>query len=65
MNIMMLRSLLYSLLLTLPLHAGRQDNTKVEGSAKGIEWGLHWAGPEVKAPVDLKGKVTLLVIWGG
>ncbi len=42
-----------------------QDNKKVEGTAKDIRRGQHWAGPELKAPADLKGKVTLLVIWGG
>ena len=42
-----------------------QDNAKVEGSTKDIHWGNHWAGPEVKAPANLKGKVVLLTIWGG
>lgn len=61
----MLRIILSSLLLCLPVIAGQQDNTKVHGSSKEIGWGKHWAGPEIKAPEDLKGKVTLLVIWGG
>jgi len=42
-----------------------QDNAKVEGTTKDIRWGNHWAGTEVKAPEDLKGKVVLLKIWGG
>lgn len=61
----MLRIFLATLLLSIPVQAGQQDNTKVEGSTKEISWGKHWAGPEVKAPADLKGKVVLLVIWGG
>jgi len=60
----MIRLLLTTALLCLPISAD-QDNRKVEGSTRDIIWGKHWAGPEVKAPVDLKGKVTLLVIWGG
>lgn len=61
----MLRILLATIFLCLPLSAGQQDNRKVEGSTKEIFWGQHWAGPEVNTPADLKGKVTLLVIWGG
>ncbi|MGY8690917.1 MAG: hypothetical protein ACKVHP_24660 [Verrucomicrobiales bacterium] len=41
-----------------------QDNTKVEGSLKDVQWGDHWAGPEIKVS-DLRGKVVLLKIWGG
>lgn len=51
-------------LLALPA-CGEKEAGKVEGSAKDIKWGRHWAGPEVKGPDELKGKVTLLVIWGG
>ena len=61
----MLRLLFATLLLCVPAHANQQDNRKVEGSAQEIRWGRHWAGPEIQAPSDLKGKVTLLVIWGG
>ena len=61
----MLKLLLASALFCLPISAGQQDNTKVEGSTQSIDWGKHWAGPEVKAPAALKGKVVLLVIWGG
>ncbi|MGJ8726339.1 MAG: hypothetical protein ACSHYB_17455 [Roseibacillus sp.] len=60
----MLRLFLATALLCLPLSAD-QDNRKVEGSIQDIEWGTNWAGPKLKAPADLKGKVTLLVIWGG
>lgn len=45
--------------------AGQQDNRKVEGTVEGINFREHWAGPEVSKASDLKGKVTLLVIWGG
>ena len=62
---MMLRIFLATLLLYIPVHANQQDNRKVEGSTQEIRWGRHWAGPEIQAPSDLKGKVTLLVIWGG
>ena len=61
----MLKFLLVTALLCLPLAAANQDNRKVEGSTQDIEWGKNWAGPELKGPADLKGKVTLLVIWGG
>ncbi len=61
----MFKILLTTALLCLPLLAADQDNRKVEGSTQDITWGKHWAGPELKSPVDLKGKVTLLVIWGG
>lgn len=61
----MLKVLLTSLLLSLPIYAGQQDNSKVQGTTQNIDWGKHWAGPEVNSSADLKGKVTLLVIWGG
>lgn len=61
----MFRLILLTLFCTLTAHAGQQNNIKVEGTTKNIDWGQHWAGPEVKAPADLKGKVVLLVIWGG
>ena len=61
----MIRLLLATALLCLPLSANQQDNRKVEGSIQGIDWGKNWAGPELTASTDLKGKVTLLVIWGG
>lgn len=51
-------------LLALPA-CGEKEADKVEGSTKDIKWGHHWAGPELKVPADLEGKVTLLVIWGG
>lgn len=62
---MMTRLFLAFAFLSLPLQGGQQDNTKVEGATKDIQWGKHWAGPELKAPDELKGKVVLLVIWGG
>ena len=62
---MMTRLLLALAFLSLPLLGGQQNNTKVEGTTKEIRWGQHWAGPVLKAPADLKGKVVLLVIWGG
>ena len=61
----MIKILLTITCFALPAFGGNQDNRKVEGTTKGIQWGQHWAGPELKAPADLKGKVTLLVIWGG
>jgi len=61
----MLKIFLATLLFSLPVFAGQQDNSKVEGSTQDIGWGRHWAGPEIKTPADMKGKVTLLVIWGG
>jgi len=61
----MIKTLLLSAFFALPAFAGNQDNTKVEGTTQDIQWGAHWAGPEVKAPADLKGKVVLLKIWGG
>lgn len=61
----MIKLLLAITSLALPAFGGNQDNTKVAGMTKEITWGQHWAGPELKAPADLKGKVTLLVIWGG
>lgn len=61
----MIKLFLASVLLSLPVLAGQQDNRKVEGSIESIDWGTNWAGPELKASEDLKGKVTLLVIWGG
>ncbi|MEM9079566.1 MAG: hypothetical protein AAGC74_02615 [Verrucomicrobiota bacterium] len=61
----MLRILFTALLLSLTLSAGQQDNRKVEGTTQDIEWGKHWAGPKLKTHAGLKGKVTLLVLWGG
>lgn len=61
----MIKALLVtSLFLVLPACA-EKEAAKVEGTTKDIRWGQHWAGPEVKAPADLKGKVVLLKIWGG
>lgn len=51
--------------LSLPVFAGQQDNRKVTGNTQDIRWGKNWAGPELKAPAGIEGKVTLLVIWGG
>lgn len=61
----MIKTLLLTALFALPAFAGNQDNSKVEGTTQDIKWGAHWAGPELKAPADLKGKVVLLKIWGG
>lgn len=61
----MLRLFLAFILSATSLIAGQQDNRKVEGTTQDINWGTHWAGPKLKAPAELKGKVTLLVIWGG
>ena len=60
----MMRVFLLAAFLALPACA-EKDTAKVEGSTKDIQWGQHWAGPELKAPADLKGKVVLLKIWGG
>jgi hypothetical protein len=60
----MLRIILASLLCAFPVLAD-QDNSKGHGSLDNIEWGTHWAGTQVEKAADLKGKVTLLVIWGG
>jgi len=60
----MIKILLAAAFLSLPACA-EKDTTKVEGSTKDIQWGQHWAGLELKAPADLKGKVVLLKIWGG
>lgn len=60
----MLKFYLLLFTLSLPVSAGQQDNRKVTGTTQDIEWGKNWAGPELKAPADIKGKVTLLVIWG-
>ena len=35
------------------------------GSSEKIEWGKHWAGPELRNAKSLEGKVVLLKIWGG
>ncbi len=56
--------IVYLALAVLPTWAA-QNNVKVEGSAEDIRWGHHWAGPEVSSAAAMKGKVTLLVIWGG
>ena len=61
----MIRLLLATALLCLPVSAGQQDNRKVEGTTQDIKWGKTWSGPKLDSPADLKGKVTLLVIWGG
>ena len=60
---MMIKHLLAAFCLT--FSACAEDAVKAEGSSKDIRWGQSWAGPELKAPAALKGKVTLLVIWGG
>jgi len=57
-------SILFAALLALPVFAGTQDNRKVEGTSAEIQWGQHWAGPNIKDSSELKGKVVLLVIWG-
>lgn len=42
------------------------EKEKVEsGSTKEIKLGEHWAGPVLKGPESLRGKVVLLMIWGG
>lgn len=61
---MIQRLILAAALLALPLSAD-QDNSKVEGSLADINWGAHWGGTQLKTTAELKGKVTLLVIWGG
>ena len=60
----MIRTLFLAAFLALPACAD-QENKKVEGTTKDIQWGQPWAGPEVKGHADLKGKVVLLKIWGG
>jgi len=60
----MIKILLAAAFLALPACA-EKDAAKVEGSTKDIKWGQNWAGPELKDPADLKGKVVLLKIWGG
>jgi len=56
--------ILLTAFLSLPACADT-DSEKVEETTEDIRWGKHWAGSEVKAPADLKGKVVLLKVWGG
>ena len=60
------RALLLALLAPFASFAeGDAKNDVVEGSIDRITLGKHWAGPELKAPESLKGRVVLLKIWGG
>lgn len=51
-------------LLALPAY-GDRNRQAAQGSVDDIRWGRHWAGPVIQGSSELKGKVTLLVIWGG
>jgi len=37
----------------------------LKGDVREIRWGTYWEGSRIDRASRLKGKVTLLLIWGG